>query len=346
MKKLPRGEITRLKALQGAKVSVVVPVYNMSRAVCETVRHVIAQTHRPHEIIIVDDGSTDGTAAALSAEFSGSEMVVVLSQTNSGPASARNHGIRVATGDYVAFTDGDCLPEREWLAELLKGFDTGEVAGVGGTVRRADDNLVSEYVDSYGIFNPSVSDEGLVECLVTANACFRKDVLVGAGLFDERFTRPGGEDSELSVRVRSMGHVLRYAPRALVLHHHRRSVPAFLKTMHNYGRGSYILFKLWPECAWEFNPRVRLVKSAFALRNMMRRGVAYRAEFGLKRAVLFSLLEHYGHCAYIWGHLSEGRRQRGLLHADARKVGEPARANGSPVEVRAATTDNSRTVFE
>lgn len=328
-----------------AKVSVVVPVYNMSRAVCETVRRLVAQTLRPHEIIVVDDGSTDGTADALKIKFFDTKNVVVVSQTNGGPASARNHGIRIATGDYVAFTDGDCLPEREWLAELLKGFDAREVAGVGGTVRRADDNLVSEYVDSYGIFNPSISDEGLVECLVTANACFRRDVLVGAGLFDERFTQPGGEDSELSVRIRSMGYVLRYAPRALVLHHHRRSVPAFLKTMHNYGRGSYLLFKLWPEWGWKFNPRVRLIKSAFAVRNMVRRAAVYRAEFGLKRAIFFTLLEHYGHSAYILGHLSEGRKQRGLSDADSRKVCEPKRAAEASVEVRTTPADNSQTTL-
>ena len=332
-----------MKAMNLAKVSVVVPVYNMRQGVCDAVGRLLAQTLSPHEIIIVDDGSTDGTADALKAEFSGHETVSVLSQQNCGPAAARNHGIRAATGDYVAFTDGDCLPDREWLAQLIEAFDSDDVAGVGGTVKRADENLVSEYVDAYGIFNPSMNED-LVECLVTANACFRRDVLVEADMFDERFRKPGGEDSELSVRIRSMGFVLRYAPDALVLHHHRQTISAFLKTMQNYGRGSYILFKLWPEWAWDFNPRTRLLKSALAMRNMIRRGADYQKEFGLRRAILFSLLEHYGHCAYLWGHLSEGRRQRELTSESLLEVAVAKRGVRGEVERRTASTDKPQII--
>lgn len=324
------------------KISVVVPVYNERDTVCQTVERLLAQTLRPHEIIVVDDGSTDETASVLRARFS--DKITVLSQANRGPAAARNCGIRVAEGDYVAFTDGDCLPEREWLAEIVKGFAADNVAGAGGTVRRADDGLISEYVDARGILNPCTR-EGQVECLVTANACFRRDVLIQADMFDERFERPGGEDSELSVRIRSMGYIFRHVHSAVVLHHHRRTVPAFLKMMRNYGAGNYIFSALWPEWGLQFNPRAQMLRSAFAFRNMVRLGAIYRKEFGLKRAIFFSLLEHYGLSAYIWGNLSESRRQRRLLRTAAREVACREVLAEARAEALATPTDKPQTVL-
>ena len=92
-------------------ISCIVPVYNGERYLRETVDSILAQTYRSLEIIVVDDGSTDGTAAAVAGYGT---QVLYLSQPNLGPAAARNLGLRATLGDFVAFLDADDLwhPEK------------------------------------------------------------------------------------------------------------------------------------------------------------------------------------------------------------------------------------------
>jgi glycosyltransferase involved in cell wall biosynthesis len=329
-------------------VSVVVPTYNRRLSAQQTVECLLRQSLPPHEIIVVDDGSTDGTAETLRQTFGGA--IKVLSRKNGGPAAARNCGIREANGDFVAFTDSDCLPDETWLSELLKGFDSPRVAGVGGVVKRADADLVSEYVDAVGMLNPFIQN-GEVDYLVTANACFRRDVLFEARLFDERFVKPGGEDTELSVRVRSLGYELKFNPDAVVLHHHRQTLPALLKTMSNYGQGCYILFELWPERKGNFSPLTRLMMSTVAVRNMFRRCAVYSRDYGFGKALLFTLLEHYGYTAQMWGYLKEerkrGRHTRAASYGYAtarpreRAMSEPHEQKPEQVEGRAVSAKAS-----
>jgi glycosyltransferase involved in cell wall biosynthesis len=288
------------KSKSEAKVAVVVPVYNGSRTICATVKCLLRQSHRPHEIIVVDDGSTDGTAEVLKVFEEG---VRVISKPNGGPASARNSGVRAATGDFVAFTDGDCLPDGEWLAHLLRGFDAPEVAGVGGVIRRADEGLVSEYVDVIGLFNPGLGEDGSIIYLATGNACFRRGALLEAGLFDETFRKPGGEEPELCTKIRKMGYVLKAVEDAVVLHHHKQTVKNFLKTIANYGEGQFLFVTIWPEHRLQGDARKEMLRHLVALRTMFRRSLVYRPQHGLRKALFFSLLDQLKYPAFLWGYL-------------------------------------------
>ncbi|MCA9518520.1 MAG: glycosyltransferase family 2 protein [Myxococcales bacterium] len=101
----------------GALVSVVVPVYNGERTLRRALESVVAQAHRPLEIVVVDDGSTDGTAAVVAAVAAAHPDVDVrrVAQENAGPARARNRGIAEARGELLAFNDAD----DAWLPEKL-----------------------------------------------------------------------------------------------------------------------------------------------------------------------------------------------------------------------------------
>lgn len=297
------------------RVSVIVPVYNGGRMVCETVRCLLRQTLTPAEIIVVDDGSTDDTLELL-RRFS--DRVLVLSKPNGGPASARNHGLRVATGEFIAFTDSDCLPLPGWLSKLMEGFTGGAVGGVGGSVRRADDCLFGEYADLYGVLAPEVDGSGEIKYFATANVCFRADVLLEAGWFDEDFRRPGAEDVDLCIRVRELGYKLRHSEGALVLHYHRDSLRSLLRTMANYGEGQYLLCAKHPEVKGFARPLSEMLRSSLAVRSMLRRYLSYRPKYGPKQSALFSFLDHYKYSAYIWGYL-RGERvvRRGLARRTA-----------------------------
>jgi glycosyltransferase involved in cell wall biosynthesis len=285
-------------------VSVVLPVYN-DRRVCEAVECLLRQTLAPHEIIVVDDGSTDGTLERL-REFG--DRIILLSKKNGGPASARNCGVRVATGAFVAFTDSDCLPHEGWLAGLLNGFQDGSVGGVGGPTRRVGSDLLSEYADVQGFLEPNMGLDQKIASFPTANACFRHQVLFQVGLFNESFTKPGGEDVELGYRVRELGYELRRVEDALVLHHHRQSVGSLLKTMANYGEGQYQLDERWPERKRIKSPYREMIRSPIAARTMWRNYLTYRVTFDPKRAALFAFLDNYKHSAFVWGYLRGKKR--------------------------------------
>jgi glycosyltransferase involved in cell wall biosynthesis len=97
-------------------VSVVIPTYNRAYCIGRTINSVLAQTHRRLEILVVDDGSSDGTAETLAGAYGGEPRVRVLRQANQGVSAARNHGLRAATGEFVALLDSDDL----WLPWKLE----------------------------------------------------------------------------------------------------------------------------------------------------------------------------------------------------------------------------------
>jgi O-antigen biosynthesis protein len=297
---------------QNPRVSVIVPVYNGEQRICETVRCLLRQTLPPAEIIVVDDGSTDDTFALLQCF---ADKIVLLSKPNGGPASARNHGLRVATGDFIAFTDSDCLPQPGWLAGLIEGFTGPAVGGVGGSVRRAEDCLFGEYADIYGVLAPETDADGDITYFPTANVCFRADVLLEAGWFDESFRRPGAEDVDVCIRIREIGYKLRYSEGALVLHYHKDSLRSFLRTMANYGEGQFILCAKRPEVKGFDRPVADMVRSALAARSMYKRYLTYRARYGRKQSALFSFLDHYKYSAYIWGYVRGERITRRRLRS-------------------------------
>ena len=113
----------------------VIPARNEAASIGETVRRVLVQAVQAGpgidlEVVVADDGSTDGTAAAAR---SAGARVLSLGQEGGNPAAARNRGAAAATGDPIVFLDADCLPGDGWLEAILAAHDRGE-AVVGGSL--------------------------------------------------------------------------------------------------------------------------------------------------------------------------------------------------------------------
>lgn len=102
------------------RISVIIPVYNPGMALYASTRSVLQQSHRNLELLLVDDGSTDGSSARCQEIAEADERVVVLHQPNSGVSSARNTGIAHATGDYLTFVDADDLLEPDALRIVMQ----------------------------------------------------------------------------------------------------------------------------------------------------------------------------------------------------------------------------------
>lgn len=102
-------------------VSVIIPNYNRSGLVNETVGNVLAQSLKPHEVIVVDDGSTDDSVSSLSEEFGA--QIQIISQKNAGPGAARNRGLEVASGKYIWFMDSDDLASLNKLETQVDALE-------------------------------------------------------------------------------------------------------------------------------------------------------------------------------------------------------------------------------
>lgn len=176
-------------------VSVIIPVFNGEQFLAEAVESVLAQQYAPIEIVIVDDGSTDGTAAVVKSL---PETVRYLSQANQGPAAARNRGIEQACGTLIAFADADDLWPTDKL-ELQLPFLTNDpaidiVLGRIQQVRlsKTDDGQTrAEHFDE-----PAFSSN-------LGSAVIRKSVFERVGLFDE--TMRYSEDVDWFMRARESG---------------------------------------------------------------------------------------------------------------------------------------------
>lgn len=106
------------------RVSAIIPVHNGERFLGEALRSVLAQTRPPDEIVVADDGSTDGTGASVAALAPGAAVPIRYAhQQNQGPAAARNLGVQQSDGDMLAFLDADDLWEPERIALQLERLD-------------------------------------------------------------------------------------------------------------------------------------------------------------------------------------------------------------------------------
>ncbi|HEX4804553.1 MAG TPA: glycosyltransferase [Conexibacter sp.] len=228
--------------LRWPAASVVVCTYNGSASIEDCVRAVRALDYPDAELIVVDDGSTDGAgerAAALGAR--------VIRTENRGLSAARNTGTAAAAGEVVAFCDDDCMPDPHWLRHLVAALLAGDDAGVGGPNVPPPDVLVADSVGHApgGPMHVLLS-ETEAEHIPGCNMAFRRAALERVGGFDPRF-RVAGDDVDLCWRIQDAGGTLGFAPGALVWHRARRSVGAYLRQQAGYGRAEALLERKWPE---------------------------------------------------------------------------------------------------
>ena len=215
-------------------ITVVVPTYNRAASLARLL-DALADCMTPAggaDVVVVDDGSTDGTADVVRRSRAGARYV---RQGNRGPAAARNTGWQLARSPIVAFTDDDTRPDRRWLVDLVDELEARPgLAGLGGNVLPLRPSFLADFVQLERLVGHG-ADERRVRFLVTANAAYRTEALRAVGGFDERFPIPAGEDPDLSFRVAGRGGELGVTSRATVLHDHRTSVRSLFRTYYRHG---------------------------------------------------------------------------------------------------------------
>ncbi len=198
----------------GARVSAAIPCYNGARWIRDVVAALRQQTHVPDELLVIDDGSTDGSGA-LAADAGAR---VVTHAVNRGLSAARNTALAVAGGDILVFVDSDAYADRGMLEALLAQFTARDIAGVGGggveahQVTRADAWRARHARQWHGARR--LEDAPYLHGLCAA---YRRRALFAVGGFDTRL-RTNAEDVEMGLRLRRAGYRLVYTPDAVVYH--------------------------------------------------------------------------------------------------------------------------------
>jgi glycosyltransferase involved in cell wall biosynthesis len=220
------------------KISVVIAAYNAGATIADTVRAVMSQPlpAEMFECIVVDDGSNDETAELARR---GGATVLRLPQ-NLGPCGARNAGITHARGDWIAFTDADCVPSRRWLNLILAEAEMADAAvlGIAGKVLGLDSQTpAARFVDlTGGLDAETYLRHKTLPWAPTANLACRRENLLAVGGFDAALI--GFETADLQQRlVLRFGGRIVYLPAALVLHRHRPTWRGYWKQQRNYGAG-------------------------------------------------------------------------------------------------------------
>lgn len=224
------------------RASVVVCSYNGSRTIAETLEELVRLDYPNYEIIVVDDGSTDNTAA-IASQYD----VRLIRTENQGLSAARNTGAKAATGEIVAYIDDDAIPDRHWLQYIAHTLRTSEHAGVGGpNIPPLRDGVIADCVASSpgGPVHVLVSDRE-AEHIPGCNCAFRRDRLQALGGFDP-FFRVAGDDVDLCWRMLDRGWTLGFHPGAMVWHHRRKSIRGYWKQQRGYGRAEAMLERKWP----------------------------------------------------------------------------------------------------
>jgi len=226
------------------RVSVVVCAYNAEETIADCLSALERQTYPDYEIILVNDGSSDGTGA-IARRFA---RVRTIDTPNGGLSAARNVGLEHAGGEIVAYTDADTRADRDWLTFLVQPFLTSDVVGSGGpNVVPGDDPPMAQCIArAPGSPTHVLLDDRIAEHVPGCNMAFRREALVAIGGFNPIYMR-AGDDVDVCWRLQAKGWRIGFASSALVWHHHRSSVRAYWRQQVGYGEGERWLMAHHPE---------------------------------------------------------------------------------------------------
>jgi GT2 family glycosyltransferase len=231
--------------------SIIIPTFNGASRIGNCLDALVHQTAgRDAEILVVNDGSTDDTAEVVSRYSD----VRLITQSNAGPAAARNRGALEAHGKIIVFTDDDCVPMPEWLTAMIQPFEVPNVVGVKGVYRTHQRHLAArfvqiEYEDKYR----RMASLPQIDFIDTYSAGFRRDRFLEMNGYDTSFPVACAEDVELSYRMSARGWTMKFVPAAIVYHTHPDTLWGYLKKKYK--------FAFWRVLAVRKNPNKTLKDS-------------------------------------------------------------------------------------
>lgn len=243
-------------------ISVIIPTHNRKEILVKLLKALFHQSvpKEHYEIVVVDDGSTDGTETFIQSTLQSSPVEIrYFSQSNKGPAAARNLGIRQAKGDIVVIIGDDISVTSTFIEEHEKSHSnhTDMLIGILGYITWSPELTVTPFMhwlenggpqfSYYQIEQRTDVTDDIVCYFYTSNISFKKKLFENYGFFDEEFPYAAFEDTELGFRLRKAGLRLLYNKKAIAYHYHPMTLESVSRRMQKVGESMHILFRKQPD---------------------------------------------------------------------------------------------------
>lgn len=271
------------------ETSIIIPTYNRRDILERTLRALFTQTYprNTYEIIIVDDGSTDGTEGMIKG-LSAPCVLRYFRQDKKGPAAARNYGLREAKGEIIIFIDSDVLVNSHFIQEHLRYHQKYHGIVVRGLVINTPDikNLAEKKMKLTDISTAFFA---------TGNVSVRKSYLVKVGPFNENFKEYGWEDLEMGERLKELDLKVRTNKKALGYHYQKKlylaDLPKICAKEEARGRTAVIFYKKHPTFSVKCMTQISF--PFFFLDRLLTIGNWINANWGRKLLFYLEKQEHY-----------------------------------------------------
>lgn len=259
------------------RASIIIPALNEAENLARNLPEVVSQLGPHDEVVVVDNGSDDGTA-----DISARLGAIVVHEPIRDRSRARNKGIESARGDIAVFLDADCRPSPQWLQCLLLPFENPEVGCVAGEILiHYSDNKLGEYLKSKGHLSQHVNfGHPFLPYGGSGNVAFRTEVLHQIGGFDEALF--SGHDADICWRMQlQTNYRIVLASDALVDHFQQLTFPALVRQKRRHAYGAVLLYKKYRSL--RKSERRSLKHIYWEYRSIVRRGTGFLArKIGLR----------------------------------------------------------------
>ena len=251
------------------KVSVIVPAWNEEKVISKTIHSLLESDYPNFDIVVVDDGSQDGTYQRVLDEFGQHPQVRAFTKPNGGKAAALNYGINRTDAEIVIGLDADTIFRPDAISKLVRHFAdkrTGAVAGnakVGNRLNLLTRWQALEYITSQNLDRRAFDVLNCITVVPGAIGAWRRELILRAGGFTNETL---AEDADLTLAIRRMGYDITYEDEAIALTEAPDTVRGFIKQRYRWMFGT--LQAAWKHLDTLFRPRYGAL-GAFAIPNVL-----------------------------------------------------------------------------
>jgi peptidoglycan-N-acetylglucosamine deacetylase len=239
----------------GLAVSVLIPAFNEAKVIGIAIRHILASTHQNLNVIVIDDGSTDGTCDAVRAGFGDDPRVALITTRNGGKARAINLGLARADGDIVVVLDADTQFEPSTISRLVRWFADPKIGAVAGNAKVGNRiNVLTrwqalEYVSAQNLERRALATLGCITVVPGAVGAWRRASILKLGGFPADTL---AEDQDLTIMIQRGGEKVVFDPSAVAWTEAPDSMAGLAKQRFRWAFGT--LQCMWKHWRVNLNP--------------------------------------------------------------------------------------------